>query len=720
MMPPILDVKNLRISFRTNNGTVKAVRDISFQLNKGETLAVVGESGSGKSVTARAVMGILAPNAIVDNGEIIYDGKDLLKLPESEFQLLRGDKLSMIFQDPLSSLNPIVRIGKQLTEAMILNNKERRKNAGVILKRMFRLLEESINQAQSDTPEAKKKTAEKIAAFREIVNESIVLETAYDAVSDYAYEAVGSIESLLIDMIGGSLKDNAAEARRIAKLAGQCYHDYFLPREKTELPNLLEKLNTEIEAYAQGADNQAIKELLTKVQSILKTAMAGTKPNFFCLGYYIKHNQLTGKNTDIHDLNALAQKYLDDHFMRGFLQDVSHGIRYSYSKSIERKKNALESLQSALRMLDADEYDEKQLRKIEAELVKQVYHCIDRLDIHKDNAEYIFGSSLHAAINKYFSGKRNNPKELQREAKQTAEYQRLIAAGKDASKVVPAILIDLDATKATMKKVVENVVASYTSKINAEATVDYEAMAIDLIDYLRLQASHCADKLTKQGAKHRALELMGEVGISEPRKRYNQFPFQFSGGMRQRIVIAIALSANPDILICDEPTTALDVTIQSQILELINQLKRERGLSIIFITHDLGVVANMADRIAVMYAGKVVEYGKSDDIFYEPSHPYTWALLSSMPDLDTKEKLFAIAGTPPNMIIPPKGDAFAARNQHALQIDFEQEPPFFKVSDTHYAATWLLHPNAPKVNPPSIVTERIARMKRLEEESHAQ
>ena len=213
---------------------------------------------------------------------------------------------------------------------------------------------------------------------------------------------------------------------------------------------------------------------------------------------------------------------------------------------------------------------------------------------------------------------------------------------------------------------------------------------------------------------------MGEVGISEPRKRYNQFPFQFSGGMRQRIVIAIALSANPDILICDEPTTALDVTIQSQILELINQLKRERGLSIIFITHDLGVVANMADRIAVMYAGKVVEYGKSDDIFYEPSHPYTWALLSSMPDLDTKEKLFAIAGTPPNMIIPPKGDAFAARNQHALQIDFEQEPPFFKVSDTHYAATWLLHPNAPKVNPPSIVTERIARMKRLEEESHAQ
>ncbi|MBS6441796.1 MAG: ABC transporter ATP-binding protein, partial [Coprobacillus sp.] len=170
---------------------------------------------------------------------------------------------------------------------------------------------------------------------------------------------------------------------------------------------------------------------------------------------------------------------------------------------------------------------------------------------------------------------------------------------------------------------------------------------------------------------------------------------------------AIALSSNPDILICDEPTTALDVTIQSQILELINRLKVEKGLSIIFITHDLGVIANMADDIAVMYAGKIVEYGTVEDIFYDPKHPYTWALLSSMPDLNTKEKLEAIPGTPPNMILPPKGDAFAARNKYAMKIDFEKEPPLFKVSDTHYAATWLLHPNAPKVEAPKIVTERI-------------
>jgi len=177
------------------------------------------------------------------------------------------------------------------------------------------------------------------------------------------------------------------------------------------------------------------------------------------------------------------------------------------------------------------------------------------------------------------------------------------------------------------------------------------------------------------------------------------------------VVIAIALALDPEILICDEPTTALDVTVQARILELINQIKRDRDLSIIFITHDMGVVANMADRINVMYAGKVVETGTSEDIFFRPAHPYTWALLSSMPDLETKEKLAAIPGTPPNMIYPPKGDAFSVRNVYAMQIDFEQEPPMFQISDTHYAATWLLHHDAPKVELPENLRQRIERMK---------
>ncbi|MCD7755187.1 MAG: ABC transporter ATP-binding protein [Firmicutes bacterium] len=251
----------------------------------------------------------------------------------------------------------------------------------------------------------------------------------------------------------------------------------------------------------------------------------------------------------------------------------------------------------------------------------------------------------------------------------------------------------------------------YESLLAEKEKRDYQQQTVDVIDYLKTNASGVVAKVTRNIAKRRAIKLMDEVGIAEPHKRYNQYPFEFSGGMRQRIVIAIALAADPDILICDEPTTALDVTIQSQILELINKLKKERQLSVIFITHDLGVVANMADRVAVMYAGKIVEYGTAEDVFYHAAHPYTWALLSSMPDLDTNEKLEAIPGTPPNMIYPPVGDAFAPRNKYAMQIDFEKQPPMFQISETHFAATWLLHPDAPKVDPPKIILDRIARMK---------
>lgn len=336
----VLEVKNLTISFKTLHGTVKAVRQVTFDLYRGETLAIVGESGSGKSVTSRAILGILAGNAIHEDGSIFYDGKDLMLIDEEQFHKVRGSKISMIFQDPMSSLNPIMKVGKQISEA------------------------------------------------------------------------------------------------------------------------------------------------------------------------------------------------------------------------------------------------------------------------------------------------------------------------------------------------------------------------------LRLKL-----KLGKEEAKERTLKLMDEVGIPEPEKRYYQYPFQFSGGMRQRIVIAIALANDADILICDEPTTALDVTIQAQILELINRLKKERDLSVIFITHDLGVVANISDRVAVMYAGRIVEYGEVDEMFYAPKHPYTWALLSSMPDIESKEELFAIPGTPPDMHHPPKGDAFAPRNKYALAIDFEKHPPMFKVTDTHYAATWLLHENAPKVEMPSSLKARIKRMR---------
>ncbi|MDY4138489.1 MAG: ABC transporter ATP-binding protein [Eubacteriales bacterium] len=340
MSEPILQVSNLSVSFQTYAGTVQAVRDVSFTLNRGETLAIVGESGSGKSVTTKALLGILPANGKITGGSILYDGHDLTKYTDRDFSAIRGKRISLVFQDPLSALNPIMRIGKQITEALVLSGK---------------------------TP--------------------------------------------------------------------------------------------------------------------------------------------------------------------------------------------------------------------------------------------------------------------------------------------------------------------------------------------------------RREARAKALELMRAVGIPEPEKRFRQYPFQFSGGMRQRIVIAIALACDPEILICDEPTTALDVTIQAQILELINDIKRQKNLSVIFITHDLGVVANVADRVAVMYAGRIVERATSEELFYDPRNPYTWALLSSMPDLDTKEALFSIPGTPPNMLYPPSGDAFHERNQYALKIDQRLQPPEFRISDTHSAATWLLDERAPKVDMPASLRARIDRMK---------
>ena len=213
-------------------------------------------------------------------------------------------------------------------------------------------------------------------------------------------------------------------------------------------------------------------------------------------------------------------------------------------------------------------------------------------------------------------------------------------------------------------------------------------------------------------AKKATLQILEKVGIPYPEMRYNQYPHEFSGGMRQRVVIAIAVACRPQILICDEPTTALDVTIQAQILELIRNLQAEYHMSVIYITHDLGVVANVADRVAVMYAGQIVEVGKVDEIFYDARHPYTWALLSALPQLGVKgEALPTIDGTPPDLFNKIKGDAFAPRNRQALAIDFEEEPPYFEVSETHKAKTWYLDPRAPKIEPPKSVQQLRQKMR---------
>jgi oligopeptide transport system ATP-binding protein len=461
----VLSVRNLAISFRTDDGPVRAVRGVSFDLYKGETFCIVGESGSGKSVTSKTIMGILSRNAHIDSGSVLYDGEDLTKISEEEFHRIRGSRIGMIFQDPLSSLNPIMKIGRQITEVMILNGNHLRRR------------------------------------YNDIIDSTLI-----KLKNDERLLAIAKEEMRLLVSKKTATKDEKAKAKAVYAAVKQTYSTIL------------------------AADRKALK---------LKKKEASK------------------------EVSALHEKLYREHKVR---RDV-----------------------------------------VNAEFLK-------KRDFHLFYAKFV---------------------------KEHREYLSQI-------------------------------------------------------------------RVTKKEAKARALKVMKEVGIPEPERRFNQYPFEFSGGMRQRIVIAIALTADPDILICDEPTTALDVTIQAQILELINNLKAARHMSVIFITHDLGVVANMADRVAVMYAGKIVEYGTAKDVFYYPAHPYTWALLSSIPDVDSKERLEAIPGTPPNMIYPPKGDAFATRSKYALGIDFRQEPPMFKISDTHYASTWLLDARAPQVVMPKIVSTRIA------------
>ena len=705
-----LEVKNLQISFRTQGGILKAVRDISFDLYKGETLAIVGESGSGKSVTSKAIIGILSNNSIVEGGEILYDGQDLLKIDEDHFHKIRGDKISMIFQDPLSSLNPIMRIGKQLTEAMILNGKARQTNARNDFNRYLRLLNESldkVNKAASANNKLQCSTFDNFCIL------STNLELAYNNAQNSAIELKSVAENVAFLIEKKQKVDYSREIKNIVSKLGSTVHEYVLSQE------VVAELAGNLNAIRSNGNNAIdVENLLNALNELIKVLESGINkkaPNFFRLGYYMytNNNSVNMSFDNVDQLDAYTRQYLDDNFMNNFIELASTGLTYSFNKSIDAKTAILSLKDEYINFFAKENLNKSEAYAKAKHLSELVKGAINYLDIHKKGVEYSFAPTIKHELNTYFNGLKNNPKMQAKYDRQMRKYNKIVESGKNPTwKVNPPLIVDLELARKNINRAISNLFASYERSVAKAATYDAKAKTIELIDELKELASRVVYKVTSGLAKAKAIELMKEVGIPEPAIRFKQYPFEFSGGMRQRIVIAIALSANPDILICDEPTTALDVTIQSQILELINKIKKERNLSVIFITHDLGVVANMADRIAVMYAGKIVEYGTADDIFYDPRHPYTWALLSSMPDLDTKEKLDAIPGTPPNMIYPPVGDAFAERNKYALEIDYEMQPPMFQVNDTHFAATWLLHPNAPKVNPPKVITDRIERMKR--------
>ena len=708
-----LEVKNLQISFRTQGGIVKAVRNISFDLYKGETLAIVGESGSGKSVTSKAIMGILAGNSIVEGGEILYDGQDLLKISEDDYHKLRGDKIAMIFQDPMSSLNPIMRVGQQLTEAMILKAKTGKRNARNAFNSTLKRLGDNIKAADAARGgESTAKVDEMIKKFDTFCIAATKIEREYNDASGNAIQLEVDLDNTILMLEKQKKVDIAAEAKHLKKLFVASYNPYLLAKD-AKAEAYAEKLSG---LFSSGKKEEPATALavLKEGQTLVKAALAKEKPNFFTLGYYI-----TAKPGDdlskmpIDEMNKLTRKFLDEDFLFGFIAMAEKGVNYSRNQSLDKKKACLAEIKEALEYFKAGDINEAKANAYVKSLSDKVSKAIDRLSVKKESVEYVFPSAFESSVRNYFNGIKRNPIEERIYLRNKRKYDAIVAKGQQPDWVLtPQVIVDLDLQKSNICKVLENLYNYYNASIVNTVRFDANAAVIDIIDYLKDQASKLVVKMNKWIAKARAIKLLEEVGIPEPATRYNQFPFEFSGGMRQRIVIAIALSANPDILICDEPTTALDVTIQAQILEQINAIKKERNLSVIFITHNMGVVANMADRVAVMYAGKIVEHGTSEEVFYEPAHPYTWALLSSMPDLHTTEKLESIPGTPPNMIYPPKGDAFAARNKYALDIDFELEPPLFEVSPTHYAATWLLHPNAPKVEMPQLIKSRIERLKK--------
>lgn len=707
----ILEVKDLVISFRTGEGKVQAVRDVSFDLYRGETLAIVGESGSGKSVTCKAIIGISAVNAMHENGEIVYDGRDLLQIEEEEFHKIRGDKIGMVFQDPLSALNPIMRTGKQLTEAIIQNNKVTQEDATKELKHLRSSLSRHMSAgiAASDNASRYSDYQSKLDLYEKILSEQISLEIDYAKAEDSVYEVNRLLNAAMQNLQRYNNDGLQSNLQDLQKVVDSAKHAYILTQAD------IDGLNAYISAYNSDRKHEVFQDQLKELNDRLDDKLVNQVIDFPALAYCRVADGKTGSPLD-NSLDAIeARNRYENEFINDFKNYVALAIEHAEMEADRNRKIALDTIAKYEATIKAKPLNYNKVMSALKEINKTIEPSINDLEVIKDSTLYTFPHSSINALESYKDAIRRNKKEQKRFDKESKHHERDVKKGRGDWSVVPLNLIDLDNIQNTLITRVERLKERIEQLENGSATShNYVEDAERLLRREAELASDSSYKITQREAKAKALRLMRQVGLPNPELHFTQYPFELSGGMRQRVVIAIALCSNPDILICDEPTTALDVTIQAQILELINEIKEQEDVSIIFITHDLGVVANMADRVAVMYAGKIVEMGTAEEVFYEPAHPYTWALLASMPDLETTEELDPIPGVPPNMLMPPKGDAFADRNHYALAIDFEEQPPMFKISDTHYAATWLLHPDAPKVEPPAIVTERIERMKRNE------
>ncbi len=509
----LLSVNSLRVSFLSKQGLLKAVRGVSFDIEENETLAIVGESGSGKSVTSKSILRLLGEDAIIEEGSVIYEGKDLLSLSENEMNRIRGREISIVFQDTSNTINPLMKIGQQFLTVFSSRNKNEKKEAKNLLKTLRKL--DSTYQNETDA-------------------ESLSLLLTKD-------------------------KANALSKLKESEKELQTLQGLFASLSFT--PSLIYK----------------------QIKRIRKT---------FCFETIVASSLLTKS--------------------QGFLA----------------------SFLAKTRML------ETHLKKKEKE----------------ERPE--FKSEVYL-----------NPKE---------SYCALKESLFDFAK-------DFESELSKLEKEVPDGFSLSSKIISARKTL--------------------ASKQSKEEQKKEALGLLEECGIEEPERVYSSYPFELSGGMRQRISIALALSYHPKLLICDEATTALDATVQEEILILLERLKKQYHCAILFITHDLSVVARLADKIVLMYGGKILERGTVFDIFYDPRSPYAWGLLSS--SFLNDHNLSGIAGNPPSPYLPPVGDPFAERNAYALEEDFLSMPKEYRISPTHFVSSYLYEEGAEEVNPPEALVEHI-------------
>lgn len=544
----VLSVKDLRISFKTNSGLVKAARGVSFDLKKNKTLAIVGESGSGKSVTSKAIMGILESNSVIEQGQIIYNGEDLLRIRDKTFNKIRGSEIAIIFQDTMSTLNPIMKVGLQVLESLIKKEKKTKEECKTFIK-CFPYLNKERKQA----------------------------------------------------LLKGSVKE---------------YLNIY-PNDLSILNSLIKSINNE-------------------------------------------YNSLKAKLLD----------FVSEYFEINKFFDVDKAYK-DYLSIYKKYKNLC-----VFNNGNVDRYSSSYLSVIQ---------------------------SLFISMKKSYKDIKKREKLFEKYPESNADYFEL---PKDVKANNREVIVEPIYFYNRIKEEIFNFVNKIDEKhIKLFEEENYEA----LIDSVKFQLKTINKKIDKEELKTKVLSLLKEVGIKEPETVYNQYPFELSGGMRQRIAIIIAISMEPKVLICDEPTTSLDVTIQGQILNLIEEVKERNHLSVIFITHDLGVVSRIADEVVAMYAGKVLEKGTVFDIFYDPRHPYTWSLLSAIPENNVDENFISIKGNVSSMIVPLKGDAFAYRSDYALKQDTISFPEEHEISKTHSVYSHLYHSFANEVTPPEIVIERIRK-----------